>query len=92
MTLMCREELKTQVYSSPYYYGNYTRVILVYTYFFLDESGDIHPFSGNKNDLIELMGKQGDQVEKYMKANKLRFDDKYDLVKIVTYYNTLFGT
>ena len=92
MTLMCREELKTQVYSSPYYYGNYTRVILVYTYFFLDESGDIHPFSGNKNDLIDLMGKQGDQVEKYMKANKLKFDDKYDLVKIVTYYNTLFGT
>ena len=92
MTLMCREELKTQVYSSPYYYRNYTRVILVYTYFFLDEIGDIKTFSGNKNDLIDMMGKQCDQVEKYMKANKLKYDDKYDLVKIITYYNTLFGT
>jgi len=92
MTLLCREELKTQVYSSPYYYGNYTRVILVYTYFFLEENGDIHQFSGNKNDLIDLMGKKGEEVEKYMKANKLKYDDKYDLVKIITYYNTLFGT
>lgn len=92
MTLMCREELKTQVYSSPYYYGNYTRVILVYTYYFLEENGDIHQFSGNKNDLIDLMGKQGDEVEKYMKANRLKFDDKYDLVKIIAYYNSLFGT
>ena len=39
-----------------------------------------------------MMGKQGNDVEKYMKANKLRYDDKYDLVKIITYYNTLFGT
>ena len=40
---------------------------------------------GNKNDLLELMGRKAEDVEKYMKANKLKFDEKYDLVQIVAY-------
>jgi hypothetical protein len=27
-----------------------------------------------------------------MKANRLNYDDKYDFAKIITYYNSLFGT
>jgi hypothetical protein len=92
MTLLSREALEYRSYNSPYYIGSYSRLVLVYKYFFLEESGDIKEFMGNKNDLLELMGRKAEDVEKYMKSNKLKYDEKYDLVKIVAYYNSLFGT
>jgi hypothetical protein len=92
MTLLSRESVEYRTYSSPYYMGSYSRLVLVYKYYFLDEKGNISEFTGNKGDLLNLMNKKSDEVEKYIKANKLRFDDKYDFAKIVAYYNSLFGT
>src|SRR5688572_280047 len=92
MTLLSRESVEYRTYSSPYYMGSYSRLVLVYKYYFLDEKGNIAEFTGNKNDLLNLMNKKSEEVEKYIKANKLRFDDKYDFAKIVAYYNSLFGT
>ena len=92
MTLLSRESVEYRTYSSPYYMGSYSRLVLVYKYYFLDEKGNISEFTGNKNDLLELMNKKSDEVEKYIKANKLKFDDKYDFARIVAYYNSLFGT
>ena len=92
MTLLSRESVEYRTYSSPYYMGSYSRLVLVNKYYFLDEKGNIAEFTGNKNDLLDLMNKKSDEVEKYIKANKLRFDDKYDFAKIVAYYNSLFGT
>lgn len=92
ITLLSREALEYRSYNSPYYVGSYSRLLLVYKYFFLEESGDIKEFMGNKNALLELMGRKAEDVEKYMKSNKLKYDEKYDLVKIIAYYNSLFGT
>lgn len=92
MTLLARESIEYRTYNSPYYIGSYSRLVLVYKYFFLDENGDIFEFTGNKNDLLDLMNKKSEEVEKYIKANKLRYDDKYDFAKIIAYYNSLFGT
>jgi hypothetical protein len=92
MTLLSRESVEYRTYSSPYYMGSYSRLVLVYRYYFLDEKGNISEFTGNKNDLLNLMNKKSEEVEKYIKANKLRFDDKYDFARIVAYYNSLFGT
>lgn len=92
MTLLSRESVEYRTYSSPYYMGSYSRLVLVYKYYFLDEKGNISEFTGNKNDLLDLMNKKSEEVEKYIKANKLRYDDKYDFAKIVAYYNSLFGT
>jgi len=93
MTLLAREAVEYRSYNSPYYYGgSYSRPVLVYKYFFLEENGDIKEFMGNKNDLLEMMEKKAEEVEKYMKGNKLKYDEKYDLAKIVAYYNSLFGT
>lgn len=92
MTLLSRESVEYRTYNSPYYMGSYSRLVLVYKYFFLDEGGNISEFTGNKNDLLNLMDKKSEEVEKYIKANKLRYDDKYDFAKIVAYYNSLFGT
>lgn len=92
LTLLSRESIETRSYSSMYYYGSYTRQVLVYRYFFLDENGTITEFTGNKKDLLDLMGKKADAVEEYLKANRLKIDEKYDFAQIVKYYNSLFGT
>jgi len=36
------------------------------------------------------MSRKRDQVEEYAKKNKLQWANKYDLQKIVGYYNSLF--
>ncbi len=92
LTLLVREAIENKSYSSIYYYGSYTRQVLVYKYYFLDETGSINQFVGNKKDLLELMGKKADLVEDYIKANRLDMDEKYDFAQIVKYYNSLYGT
>lgn len=91
MTLLSREALEYKTYSSPYYVGGYNRLVLVTKFFLLNEKGNIEPFVGNKRDLLELMGKKADDVSEFMKTNRLDFTDKYDLAKIVQYYNSLAG-
>jgi hypothetical protein len=89
LTLLAREALEYKTYSSPYNIGSASRLVLVYKYFFLKENGDIEEFHGNRNDLLSLMGKNGKQVQKYIKANRLKIDDKEDFTKVVGYYNSL---
>lgn len=91
LTLLAREVLEYRTYNSPYYFGSFSREVLVYKYFFLQEDGSIVEFNGNKNDLLQLMGSKSERVEKYMKENRLKFEEKYDLARIVAYYNSLFG-
>lgn len=90
MTLLSREILEYRSNTNPYYLGgSFTRQVLVNKYFFLDEKGNITEFTGNKSDLLNLMGKKSDEVEKYIKANRLKYDDKYDFARIVAYYNSI---
>ena len=91
MTLLCRESLEYRSYpSSFYYYGSTTRLVMVYKYFLLKDNGTIEPFTGKRNDLIYIMGNQGDPVEAFIKKNKLSVDNKYQFAEIVDYYNSLF--
>lgn len=83
MTLLAREALEYKTYNSPYYVGSYTRLVLVYKFFLLDEKGNIADFTGHRNDLLDKMGNKADQVEKYIKVNRLKVEDKYDLAKII---------
>jgi hypothetical protein len=92
MTLLSREALEYKTYGTPYYLGSYSRQVLVTKFFLLDEKGNIDPFVGNKRDLLDLMGKKADDVQEFMKTNRLDYTDKYDLAKIVQYYNSLLGT
>ncbi|HBK87544.1 MAG: hypothetical protein U0289_11455 [Cyclobacteriaceae bacterium] len=90
MTLLSRESIEFRNYpSSFYYYGSTSRMVLVNKYFLLKENGDIQAFTGKRNDLLELMGRQQDAVQKYIKANKLSLENKYQFADIVKYYNSL---
>ena len=92
MTLLAREQLEYKNTNSPYYVGSYSRLVMSYRFFFLKDDGKIEEFKGSKNDLLDMMGNKADQVEKFMKANHLKFDDRFDLARIVAYYNSLSGT
>src|SRR5690242_12632928 len=92
MTLLTREALEYRTISSPYYYGSYSRLVMVYRYFLLEENGNIVEFVGKKAELMTLMGKRADAVEDYIKQNKLKLDDRNDFAKIVAYYNSFFKT
>jgi hypothetical protein len=91
LTVLCREFLEYRTTSSSfYYYGNYTRLVLVNKFFILKENGDIVEFTGKKNDWYDLMRPKTDEVERYVKSNRLDFTDKYELGRIVSFYNSLF--
>ncbi|HEU5289578.1 MAG TPA: hypothetical protein VFU05_02970 [Cyclobacteriaceae bacterium] len=92
MTLLTREALEYRTISSPYYYGSYSRLVLIYRYYLLEENGTIVEFVGKKAELMTLMGKRADAVEDYIKQNKLKLDDRNDFAKIVAYYNSFFKT
>lgn len=92
MTLLSRDLLEYKTYNSGFYGGSYTRLMETYHYYLLKPDGTIVDFKGNRNDLIAMMGNKGKMVEKYIRANRLDFDDKYDVAKMVAYYNSLAGT
>jgi hypothetical protein len=92
LTVLSREALEYRTTSSPYYfYGNYTRLVLVYKYYILRENGMIEEFRGKKNDWYEFMSGKAEEVEKFAKQNRLDFDKKYEFARIIEYYNSLFS-
>jgi len=92
ITALAREKVEYRTYGySPFMYGSYnTRKVLVNIYYLLKENGNIQDFSGKRGDWLDLMGNQSDDVLEYAKENKLDFDRKYDLKRIIDYYNSLF--
>jgi hypothetical protein len=90
MTLLAREFLEYKSYRSMYF-GMYTKLVLSYRYYFLNDKGEITEFNGTRNDLLQLMGNKADAVETFMRKNHLKTDERSDLVQIIDYYNSLFG-
>lgn len=90
MTLLTREALEYRTYSSPYYYGSFTRLVLVYRFYLMDEKGNINQFMGKKAELLSMMGRRADEVDRYMRQNRLKIEDPSDFTRTVAYYNSLF--
>jgi hypothetical protein len=63
---------------------------LDFKYFFVDaRSGQIQEFNRKRNTLLNIMDKHSSNVRDYIKGNKLKMDQRSDLVKITSYYNGL---
>jgi hypothetical protein len=91
LTLLAREKLEYRTVSSGfYYYGNYTRLVLVNQFFLLKPNGNIEEFIGKRSDWLSAMENKETEVKEFAKENRLDFDDKYELTRIVEYYNSLF--
>ena len=54
------------------------------------ENGEIEEYRGKKNDWYDLMRGKEEEVQKYVKANRLDMDDKYELASARNYYNSLY--
>lgn len=91
LTVLCRESFEYRTTSSPlYYYGTYSRIVLINKYYLLKENGDIIEFQGKKNDWFDQMQSKKSEVAKYAKTNRLDMDEKYDLARVIDYYNSLY--
>lgn len=106
LSLLCREEIVTEAspnfnnypYSpySPYSYPggqnfNQSRTRLKYTYYFLDEQGEIRMYNLKKSELAAFFPKYQNEVKQYIKKNNLQHDSIRDLVRLTAYYNALLG-
>jgi hypothetical protein len=91
LTLLAREKLEYRTVSSSfYYYGNYTRLVLVNQFFLLKPNGNIEEFMGKKSDWLSTMDDKETEVKEFAKQNRLDFESKYELTRLVEYYNSLF--
>ena len=90
ITLLSREVLEYRTFSS-FYYGSYSKMVMADKFFFLKENGSIQLVGSKKSDLLDLLGEKRDEVEKFVKSNKLKLDNRYDAAKAVGYYNSLFN-
>lgn len=90
LTLLCREALEYRTYSSPYLYGSFSRLVLVYKYFFMDDKGNIAEYSGKRADLMNRFGRYAPDVERFIRQNRLRLDERNDFIRVIEYYNSFF--
>lgn len=89
-TLLCREKIVIQnTRYSPYATSSYSRRILEYDYYLLDERGDIVEFRAKKKDLLAALKRREREIKQYITANNLRVDKKTDLARIIAFYNAL---
>ncbi|MDH5476439.1 MAG: hypothetical protein OEX22_12155 [Cyclobacteriaceae bacterium] len=93
LTFLGREyiTIQTTSYGPALGSGSYSRRVLSFRYYFLDANGKITLYSTNKKELLNYMSKYRNDVNAYMKKNRLHYDDKEDLIYIVQYYNTLIN-
>ena len=97
LTLMAREKLVQETIPQYGYYNNFgtgpaTRYRLDFDYYFLNSQGEIIPYSQKKDDLYSILTKHKNEVEAYVKENRLKYDRHRDLVRITAYYNSLLDT
>lgn len=91
-SLLSREAIVQQTInsSSPYWGGaTYTQLVVDYEYFFLDNKGEITLFSGKKKDLFYIFPRKQSELKDYIKKNKLDVNDRADLIRIMSFYNSI---
>ena len=91
VSLLAREKLVTESIPQYNYWGNnyYTRTRLSSDYFFGFANGKIRRYDGSKKDFFYLIKDKSSELKKFVNENRLRYNDIYDLVQIIDYYNSL---
>jgi hypothetical protein len=93
ISLLCREHIssKSVTAANPYMYNTptYQREVLVYDYYFLDRKGNITPYNLKKRELMQAVAQRQSQVSDYIKKNRLKFDRRTDIIRIIAFYNAL---
>jgi hypothetical protein len=61
---------------------------LAFNYYFLKD-GRIRKYSQRKKELLDILADRSDEVDLYMRKNRLSHDKRGDLLRITAYYNQL---
>lgn len=93
ITLLCREYFETNYKSSgPYNIHDGQNVVrayrLAFNYYFL-KNGSIEKYSLDKKDLFMMLPGYEDEINYFMRKNRLEHDRRKDLIIITAYYNDL---
>ena len=92
ISLLCREQIVEQTNANTLYFNPYSTFStqqLQYTYYFVDRRGKVTEYTMKKRDLLTILRKKEPKVKKFINQNKLKVDRKPDLVRIITYYNSI---
>ena len=46
-------------------------------------------FNGSKKELLNILSKKRNDLQSFIKSNKLKTDELSDLVKIIAFYNSI---
>ena len=96
LSLLLKEKIVSETipryFPSYYWYGRksyeyYNKID--YEFFFMRLDGTIIKFNGKKKDLFNIMYEKINDIKLYFIDNNLKIKKMSDLVKIVSYYNSL---
>jgi len=60
-----------------------------HTYYLVDKKKSFNELPSNKNKLLKVLSKENKKVKDFAKKNKLNLDKDKDLIRLVSYYNSL---
>jgi hypothetical protein len=92
VSLLAREKLVTENIPQYSYWTNnmyYTRTRLSQDFFFGFENGRIRRYDGSKRDFYYLIKDKASDIKRFVSENRLRYSDRYDLIQIINYYNSI---
>lgn len=94
VTLLCREDLVTQTFvnNNPYAWNPgmpITRTSVRSKFYFLFKNGKIRAFQGGKRELLYLLRDRERTLKKYLKEQRINYDSRPDMVRVIEYYNSI---
>lgn len=87
--LLKRRAKSTWMESTTYGTANQTKNITERVSYFIVKQGKIMPVKNDRKSVIAALGDKSAEMDKYIKDNKLDVKQDDDLIKLVTYYNSL---
>jgi hypothetical protein len=95
LTLLSRETVIQEAVPQYDYYTrgsyHYARYRLIYDFYFLNKKGDIKKFDMKKRNLLNTLKPYTGEVKSFMKKNKLKYEQRDDLIKIIGHYNEFYN-
>ncbi len=93
LTLLSREKIVQEGHpfevNDQMVFPKDARLMLAFDFYFLEKDGTINEYKPKKRKLLSIMDRKYNEVKKYIRRNKLRYDQISDLVRITAYYNAL---
>lgn len=91
LSLLSRENIVMETSSLGYGYGLpiVSQPSVRYDFFFLTKAGKITHFGGSKKDLLRILAKKKNELQTFIKSNRLKTDELRDLVRIIAFYNSI---